>query len=82
MIGQNLPSTKVDFKNASVLFKEDGKSFQQVIASYHSEKPAKIVFTKGGKELLNADLIRGENKFLLTLPAVTKETKIDITTKY
>lgn len=81
LIGQNLPSAKVDFKNASVLFKEGGKFFQQVIASYHSEKSAKIVFTKEGKELLKADLIRGDNKFLLTLPAVTKETKIDITTK-
>ena len=79
--GQNLPLSKVDFKNAPVLFKEGGKSFQQVVANYHSEKPGKIVFSKEGKELLKADLVRGDNRFLLTFPAVTKESKIIITTK-
>ena len=81
LVGQNLPSSKVDFKNAPVLFKEGGKSFQQVVASYLSVKPGKIVFTKEDKELLKADLIKGDNKFLLTIPAVTKESKITITTK-
>ena len=79
--GQNLQSSKIDFKNAPVLFKEGGKSFQQVIANYRSDKPGKIVFTKEGKELLRADLDRGDNKFLLTVPAVTKESKITITAK-
>ena len=79
--GQNLQSSKIDFKNAPVLIKEGGKLFQQVIVYYRSEKPGKIVFTKEGKELLRADLDRGDNKFLLTVPAVTKESKITITAK-
>ena len=79
--GQNTSSSKVDFKNAPVLFKEGGKSFQQVIESYRSEKPGKIVFTKDGKELLKADLVSGTNRFLLTFPAVTKQSKINISAK-
>ena len=67
IIGQNASPSKVDFKNAPVLFKEGGKSFQQVIASYQAAAPGKIVFSSGGKELLKADLRKGNNRFLLTL---------------
>ena len=70
--GQNVSSTKVEFLNAPVLFKEGSKSFQQVVASYTAEKDGKIVITKDGKELLKADLKKGRNRFLLTVPAVTK----------
>ena len=73
------PSTKVEFLNAPVLFKEGAKSFQQVVASYRSDKPGKIIINSKGKELLKADLIRGNNRFLLTFPAVTKPGKIDLT---
>ena len=31
--GQTTPTAKVDFLNAPVLFKEGGKSYQQVVAS-------------------------------------------------
>jgi alpha-mannosidase len=79
--GQDAPLSKIDLKNAPVLFKEGGKSFQQVVASYHSEKAGKIVFTSGGKELLKADLARGNNRFLLTFPAVTRQSKITISVK-
>ena len=60
--GQNKLPSKVDFKNAPVLFREGGKSFQQVIASYRAETPGKIVFTYAGKELLKADLVKGNNR--------------------
>jgi alpha-mannosidase len=79
--GQNVPTSKVDFRNAPALFKENNKSYQQVIASYRTANPGKIVFTKDGKELLKADLRRGSNRFLLTLPAVTKPAKIVISAK-
>src|SRR5674476_22961 len=49
LIGQIVQSSKVDFLNAPVLFKEGGKSFQQVIASYQAETPGKIIFAKDGK---------------------------------
>ena len=81
LIGQIVQSSKVDFLNAPVLFKEGGKSFQQVIASYQTETPGKIIFAKDGKELLKADLVKGNNRFLLTVPAVTKPGKISISAK-
>ncbi len=67
LYSQNVPAVKVDFKNAPVLFKEDGKSYQQVIASYKAEDPDKIIFSLDGKELLKADLKKGNNRFLLLL---------------
>ncbi|MFA5816765.1 MAG: glycoside hydrolase family 38 C-terminal domain-containing protein [Bacteroidales bacterium] len=79
--GQDVTSSKVEFLNAPVLFKEGNKSFQQVIASYNSEKAGKIIFILDGKELLKADLERGDNKLLLTFAAVTKPIKIVITAK-
>ncbi|MEI6050681.1 MAG: glycoside hydrolase family 38 C-terminal domain-containing protein [Bacteroidota bacterium] len=79
--GQNVPSSKVEFLNAPVLFKEGNKSFQQVVASYSSENPGKIVFAGDGKELLKADLQKGMNRFLLTVPSVTKQKKITFSAK-
>ena len=79
--GQNTESSKIIFLNAPVLFKEGGKSFQQVVATSQSEKDGKIIFTKDGKALLKADLVKGTNRFLLTFPAVTRQSKISITTK-
>jgi alpha-mannosidase len=78
---QTVPAAKVDFKNAPVLFKEGGKSFQQIVASYRSEVPGKIIFSIDGKESLKADLRKGNNKFLLTVPSVTKSRKISISAK-
>jgi hypothetical protein len=79
--GQIATSSEIDFLNAPVLFKEGGKSFQQVVASYRAEAPGKISFTYGGKEILKADLSRGNNRFLLTFPVVTRLKKITISAK-
>jgi alpha-mannosidase len=79
--GQVAPSTKVEFLNAPVLFKEGGKSFQQIVASFRSEKAGKIVISRDGKVLVKADLVRGNNRFLLTFPAVTRSSKITLTAK-
>ena len=73
--GQNAPSSKLEFLNAPVLFKDGNKSFQQVLVSYRSGNPGKIVIAMEGKEILKTDLIKGMNRFLLTIPAVTKPTK-------
>ncbi|MCJ7450088.1 MAG: hypothetical protein MUO72_20635 [Bacteroidales bacterium] len=81
LTGQTATTLKVEFLNAPVLFKEDGKSFQQVVASYRSENAGKIIISQGGKELLKADLVRGNNRFLLTFPAVTRPKKITISSK-
>lgn len=75
-------STKqlIEFKNAPVLFKENGKSLQQVIVKCQSDKPGTIVVREGGKELLKADLNKGGNTYLLTVPAVKSDKKITFTT--
>ncbi len=75
------PLTRVDFLNAPALFKEGGRLHQQVVASYHAEKPGKIVFTRDGKELQRYELIRGNNRFLLTFPAVSRPAKVTISAK-
>ncbi|MEO5602775.1 MAG: glycoside hydrolase family 38 C-terminal domain-containing protein [Cyclobacteriaceae bacterium] len=81
LYGQDVLSPKISFLNAPVLFKEGGKSYQQVIASFQAKNPGKIIFTKDGKELLRADLLEGSNRFLLTFPAVTRPGKIVIIAK-
>ncbi|HBE42548.1 MAG TPA: hypothetical protein DDW27_15370, partial [Bacteroidales bacterium] len=78
---QSASSSKVEFLNAPVLFKEGGKYYQQVIASYRTGTPGTIVFSSGGKELLKAALVKGTNRHLLTFPAVTKPRRITITTQ-
>jgi len=81
MNGQNTSQQKVTFKNAPVLFREGNRSFQQVLASYQAAIPGKIVFLSGGKEILKADLIKGNNRYLLTFPAVKKPGKITVSAK-
>jgi hypothetical protein len=71
----------VELLNAPVLFKEGGRSFQQVVASYTSETPGTISFSSNGKEMLRADLVSGMNRFLLTVAAVTKPKNITISVK-
>ncbi len=78
---QTRPDAKVEFLNAPVLFKENGKSLQQVIASYRAEAPGKITFNYGGREILKADLVKGNNRYLLTFPAVSKSKKITVSAK-
>ncbi len=42
--GQNESSSKVVFLNAPVLFKEGGKTFQQIVAGYKSDTLGEISF--------------------------------------
>lgn len=79
--GQNISSNIPEFQNTAVLFKEGAKSFQQVLVSCRSENPGKIIITREGQEILKTDLIVGTNSFLLTVPAVSKPTKISLSAK-
>lgn len=79
--GQNSSPSHVEFKNAPVLFKEGGRSFQQVLASCRADNPGEILFISRGKELLKTDLVKGTNRFLLTFPAVKRPQKITVTAK-
>jgi alpha-mannosidase len=81
LLCQSPPSSKIEFLNAPVLFKEKDKSYQQVITTCRSEKEGKIVITGNGKELLRADLKPGQNRFLITIPAVTNPKKASFSAK-
>ncbi|MBZ4675407.1 MAG: hypothetical protein JG782_26 [Anaerophaga sp.] len=79
--GQNVSPSKVQLSNTPVLFKEGVKTFQQVLAQYKSENKGIISFTSKGKVLLRDSLVKGDNSFLLTFPAVNKAKKISIAAK-
>lgn len=78
---QNESPTKVKFLNAPVLFEENGKHYQQIVASYQAENPGQISFSNEHRELLKDRLKKGDNEFLLTFPAVNNPEKISITAK-
>jgi alpha-mannosidase len=81
IFSQETPLKDVTFKNAPVLFKKEGKSFQQVLASFKSDAPGKVVFSAGNRELLSVDYRKGDNRFLLTVPAVSKPVKTEISVR-
>jgi hypothetical protein len=68
---------QIIFKNAPVLFKQNNRSFQQVIVSCKVDQPRTILVSEAGKEVLKADLKKGNNSFLVTVPAVQKNKKIN-----
>jgi len=79
--GQSKSTPQVKFLNAPVLFKEKAKSFQQIIVTCGSEKAGKIIISESGKQLLKADLTKGNNHFLINFQAVTKPTPLTLTAK-
>lgn len=80
--GQVGPSClKVKFLNTPVFFKEGNKSYQQIIASCQSQKPGKIIFSNVNKQLLEANLTKGDNRFLLNVAEVKKNTRLVISVK-
>jgi hypothetical protein len=81
LCSQNGSDPKVELLNTPVLLKESGKSYQQIVARYESQATGKIVFLKDNKELLSTDLKKGDNRFLLTLPAVNRPVRMTITAK-
>jgi alpha-mannosidase len=78
LYSQNGTSSTIEFRNAPVLFNENNKSFQQIIARYLSKTTGSIAFYSKGVELLKSDIKKGDNKFLLTFPAVTRQKTVII----
>jgi alpha-mannosidase len=78
---QTVKTSNVTFKNAPVLFKKEGKMFQQIIANIKSEKSAQIAFSISGKEIKKDSVKKGDNLILLTVSAVSSSKKIDISVK-
>jgi hypothetical protein len=76
---QQSDKSNFEFFNAPFLFKEDGKSFQQVVATCKAEEPGTIQIFHEGKSLLNDSLKKGDNQFLLTFPAVNRPENISLT---
>ncbi len=79
--GQNPGYVKTDLLNAPVLFKENGKSYQQIVAICKSETEGKIEILLSGREVVKADLKKGINRYLVTVPAVTRPKKTMVTVK-
>ena len=79
--GQNAGSVKVDLLNAPVLYKEKGKSYQQIVANCNADREGKILITMNGSDVINSDLKKGMNKFLISVPAVTKPKKTSVSVK-
>lgn len=77
---QEIGTEQVRFMNTPLLFSKNGQKYQQLLAEYLSDKSGKITFRSGGKELLSSAVTRGENRFLLTLPAVSSPEEITLQT--
>jgi hypothetical protein len=80
MNAQNKTDSAVEFNNAPVLFRQNHASFQQVIVSCKADQPGTFLVREAGKEVLKADIKKGKNSFLITIPAVTKSKKTRFTT--
>ncbi len=74
-------ATKIEFRDAPVLFQEGGKTYQQVAVSFRSEKEGKIAFSYNGKAILDANVKEDDNYYLLTFPSVSKPQKKNIGVK-
>lgn len=78
--GQNTAS-KIEFRDAPVLFQEGGKTYQQIVVSFHSDKGGKIAFSYNGKTILDTIAKEDDNYYLLTFPSVSKPQKKNIGVK-
>ncbi len=68
----------VIFRNASVLFKKEGKMVQQIIAAIKSEQPTEITFSISGEAIQKDSVKSGDNLILLNVSAVSAAKNIDI----
>jgi hypothetical protein len=78
-LGQTMVENKVLFKNAPVLFKEGNRMCQQVVVSCKTNKAGELVVKESGKEVLKSNIKKGDNTFLITIPAVTREKRTTFT---
>ena len=78
---QVIDKTIVDFRNSPVLFKEGGRSFQQILAEIKTPAKGDVVISISGKQVLSSDFNKENNKFLLTVVAVNKPEKLTISVK-
>jgi alpha-mannosidase len=81
LLGQTDEQSKIEFRNAPVLLREDGELHQQVLATCRADHEGRIQFSCAGKELLAAAVKKGENKYLLTVPAVDRPKEIVVSVK-
>jgi alpha-mannosidase len=78
-VGQEEVEKKAKFYNISALLKENGNSFQQVIANYNASEDGIIQISHNNIILLKDSLKKGNNQFQLTFPAVKKAKDITLT---
>ncbi|SHI79956.1 Glycosyl hydrolases family 38 C-terminal domain-containing protein [Tangfeifania diversioriginum] len=78
-VGQEEAEQNAKFYNVSALLKENGKSYQQVIANYNASKEGIIQISHNNEILLRDSLNKGNNQFQLTFPAIKKAKDITLT---
>ncbi|HUX94282.1 MAG TPA: glycoside hydrolase family 38 C-terminal domain-containing protein [Bacteroidales bacterium] len=79
--GQSSAKVETEFVNAPVLFRENGRSYQQIVANCDADAKGKIIIVLDSKEVVKSELRKGMNKFLITIPAVTKSKNISLSVK-
>ncbi len=78
---QTSKSTSVIFQNAPVLFKEQGKRVQQIVAEIKADQPAELVFSIPGEKIQKDSVKKGDNLILLTVSAISSPRKVNISVK-
>ena len=74
--GQDSQSYRMSILKMPLYYlKRAGNHTSRLLQAIVLKKQADIVFSKDGKELLKSQLVRGNNRFLLTFPAVTVQRK-------
>ena len=77
---QKTSDQQPEFKNAPVRFREHGQTFQQVIINCSADQAGKVVVSEGGKQLLKAELKKGKNSMMITIPVVDRDKKMTFST--
>src|SRR5690606_25483106 len=79
LYGKKTEEGVVEYKNAPASFMQDNRRYQHVIASYTSDTTGRLRIRTGAKVLLDTVLRRGNNRFLLSVPAVSHPRHIGLT---
>jgi hypothetical protein len=78
---QTAKKSTITFRNAPVMFRNEGKLVQQILADFKADKSSEIEFFVSGKQIQKTAVKKGNNLILLTVPAVSSSKKINISIK-
>jgi len=81
LYAQSAVPSVVTFRNAPILFKQQGKMVQQIVAEIKADQPSELFFSVSGGKIQKDSVKRGDNLILLTVSAVSSAKKVEITVK-